>query len=101
MSAYKFDTIGDYDIFKVEVRKIEGEIVQKREEQEETTKNKCNAMNKVVQKSEFSKLKELLQQMNKRIAKLEQAKEERQNTDDDNFYRPRCLERGRGRLIEN
>lgn len=48
----------------------------------------CSAINKPLQKSEPSEVKELLQQMNKRIENLEQEKEERHN-DYGNFYRAR------------
>lgn len=96
MSAYKFDTVDDYDRFKVEVRKIESELNLTK--QEETNKTKCSAINKTEQKSELSEVKELLQQMNKRIEKLEQEKEERQNNDYGNFYRARGAAQGRGQF---
>lgn len=74
-SNYKYETVKDYDKFKIELRKIENSI---NEEKEKDNKAKCSAATKIEQKSELGEVKELLQKMNARIEKLEKDKE--QNT---------------------
>lgn len=75
-SNYKYETVKDYDKFKIELRKIESNII---EEKEKDNKAKCSAATKIEQKSELGEVKELLQKMNARIEKLEKEKE--QNTE--------------------
>ena len=72
MCNYKFETIHDYDKFKVEVRKIESEMDSM---QKETT-GKCHSANVKPEKTELGEVKELLQNMNDRIKKLELEREE-------------------------
>lgn len=61
-AMYKFDTIGDYNEFKAEIRKIECEL--------SSTSATCNVVTKE-QTSEMSEMKKLLQQISARIDKLE------------------------------
>jgi hypothetical protein len=60
---YKFDTIKDYDRFKIEVRKAENELELEKTRGKDT---KCKAAQKVEEKSELSEVKELLLKMNAR-----------------------------------
>lgn len=49
-SNYKYETVKDYDKFKIELRKIESNII---EEKEKDNKAKCSAATKIEQKSEL------------------------------------------------
>lgn len=72
----KYETVKDYDRFKIEMRKIESELESasgKEPIKAEDTKTKCNAMNQK-QSSELHEVKELLKQMNDRIKSLEDQK---------------------------
>lgn len=60
-ATYKFETTKDYDIFKVEVRKLEDSM--------KTEKIPCQAASNV---SELGEVKCLLEKLNNRIEKLEQ-----------------------------
>lgn len=85
----KCDLIDDYDIFKVEVRKIEADLTL-----EKDSKKKCHAaVNVDKEKSEMTEIKELLQKLNSRIDRLEQDKEERNTNQYDTYYRGNRAER--------
>lgn len=88
MCSYPYYTIDDYDKFKVECRKVESEM--KFMETKET-KSKCHAANQKPEKTELGEVKELLQQMNERIKKLELEKEQASTSNDT----PRGSYRGR------
>lgn len=71
---YKFNTVRDYDAFKVEVRKIEKEMESS---DDIKVKTKCQAINKTEtkpEKSELAEMKELLIKLNSRIETLEKGK---------------------------
>ena len=74
MANYKFDTMKDYDRFKVELRKIENHID---EDVTKEKKTKCQAATNIEERNELSQVKTLLEKMNNRIEKLENEKEER------------------------
>ena len=100
MANYKFDTIKDYDRFKVELRKIENHID---EDATKEKKTKCQAATNIEEKSELNQIKTLLEKMNNRIEKLENEKEDRtsagRNYHSESNYRGygwRGYNRGRG-----
>lgn len=78
----KYETVKDYDKFKVEMRKIENEInsAQTKESsaKEKEPATKCNAVNPNPS-SEIREMKELLKEMNDRIKTLEEQKQNPQN----------------------
>lgn len=75
-SGYKYDTIMDYDRFKIELRKIEANL---KEEEPENTK--CHAAVNIEKNTneellkKLNKTEELLLKLNERIDKLEQRKD--------------------------
>lgn len=71
MAGYKFDTVNDYDIFKIELRKMEAEISPTG-----TDAKKCHAINPEKPKSELSEVKDLLLKLNERVGRLESEKKE-------------------------
>lgn len=85
----KYETVRDYDKFKIEMRKIESELAASTandtSSKEKETGVKCNAINQN-QSSELKEMKELLKQMNERIKSLEEKKE----------HDPQDVQRGRG-----
>lgn len=103
LAFIKCDTILDYDRFKIEVRKIEADLVT---EKEASSKQKCHAAVNVdrKEKSELTEVKELLQQLNTRIGRLEQEREEGRSNQFEHvpFYRggrgPRYRGSSRGRV---
>ncbi|MCG7879679.1 MAG: hypothetical protein JAY75_19795 [Candidatus Thiodiazotropha taylori] len=88
----KYETVKDYDKFKVEMRKIENELnsSQAKESKEKETATKCNAIN-ANQSSELKEMKELLKEMNDRIKTLE---DQKQNVQNYGNVRPRGMYRG-------
>ncbi|KAH3784571.1 hypothetical protein DPMN_162530 [Dreissena polymorpha] len=84
MAGYKFDTVQDYDKFKMELRIIETEI-----KSPEPDHKKCHAAVKIEKNTyeeilkKLSKTEELLMTLNERIDQLEQTKEP---TDSDRQY---------------
>lgn len=75
----KYETVKDYDKFKIEMRKIESELAasttKETTSKEKDTSAKCNAMNQKPS-SEFQEMKALLKEMNERIKSLEGQKEQ-------------------------
>lgn len=76
LSAYKCDTIMDYDRFKIELRKIEAELSSEKE------KTKCNAAVNFERKetTEMTEVKELLKKLNDRIDTIENKQEHNNNS---------------------
>ena len=72
MSAYKCDTVTDYDKFKIELRKLESEM------KEESTPKTCKAA--VVNEGQNSEMMQLLRKINDRIDVLEKHDSERADT---------------------
>lgn len=75
----KYETIRDYDRFKIEMRKIESELessTKKENEKESTTK--CNTVTQ--RSSDMEEVKNLLKQMNEKINALEKQRDQQQNT---------------------
>ena len=75
----KFETIKDYDRFKIEMRKIESEMdssTKKDKEKEKKAAAKCNTV--TIKPSDMDEVKELLKQMNDKIKKLEEDREQQQ-----------------------
>ena len=71
----KFETIKDYDRFKIEMRKIESEI-ESSTKKEKDSAAKCNT---VTQKSsDMEEVKDLLKQMNEKIKSLEEQRDQQQ-----------------------
>ena len=69
----KFETIKDYDRFKIEMRKIESEI-ESSTKKEKDSAAKCNT---VTQKSsDMEEVKDLLKQMNETIKSLEEQRDQ-------------------------
>jgi len=62
-ALFKFETVKDYDEFKIEVRKLE----------QETSRTQCNVNQE--KKTELGEVKTLLEKMNRRIETLEREKE--------------------------
>ena len=75
LSAYKHDSILDYDRFKIEVRRIEVDLQdsQKKQEGTHTVNSAINIEKKTTpdNKSEMKEVKELLQTINDRVKRLE------------------------------
>lgn len=76
MCHYKFDTVDNYDDFKVECRKLESELKDGSSNSKYEGKPQAQAMINKPEKSELSEVKDLLKQMNERIQKLELDKEQ-------------------------
>lgn len=101
----KCDIIKDYDRFKIEVRKIEADMVTPEKGQKQKCSAAVNIPTERKEKSELSEVKELLQKLNSRIDRLEQEKEERVSYQYDIGHgnrggrgqRYRGYDRGRGR----
>ena len=74
MAIYKFETVDDYDKFKVEVRKLENEMNSTETETQAHSMNPEKKSEK--QKSEFDELKSMIAKMNEKIDKLEKEKNE-------------------------
>lgn len=66
---YKFETIKDNNVFKTEIRKLESALNAK--------KPKPCSVATTDEKSDMSEVKNLLQQLNSRMEKLEKQNEER------------------------
>ena len=85
----KFETIGDYDKFKIEMRKIEEDLEKStKKDKEKENSAKCNLVNQ--KSSDMDEVKGLLKEMNDKIKKLEE-KQNQQQTEQQ--YTP---QRGRG-----
>ena len=70
MATYKNDVIHDYDMFKIELRKIEADLTS-------TSQDPCHAQVNIEKKpSELGEVKELLQKLNDRIEKIEKQQED-------------------------
>lgn len=103
MAAYKFDTIADYDLFKVEIRKIENEMESSKETAPK--KGSCHAIQSQG-KSEIGELKDLVSKLNDRIAKLEEKEQPQQaslkpvmyNNSNGDHYNGRGRGQGPGRF---
>lgn len=94
VAQYKYDTIEDYDKFKVELRKLEQEI--KQSDKPKT----CHAAQKVEEKSELSKMNDTLKVLQEKIEKLE-AEKEQQNSQEHFVYGSRRGRRATGRFRSN
>ena len=77
MTSYKFETTHDYDLFKIEVRKMEIEINEVEHNQNQS-KNVCQNVNKSEEntKMQFDEIKSMFSQLNDRIAQLEKTQEQ-------------------------
>lgn len=67
-AAYKFDTVGDYDKFKIEMRKLENETLANEGSAQVIN---AQATNMKTEKSEMGEVRDLLKKMNHRIDELE------------------------------
>ena len=74
LSAYKCDTISDYDRFKIELRKIEAEQKEGNNKPCRPATNHSQAGQETSAKSEMGQVKDLLQQLSDRISQLEMQK---------------------------
>ena len=97
LAAYKYDTIDDYDRFKIELRKLESEM--KEEKCDEKSRPCRPTVSQPVAKekeqtSGLSEVKDLLKALNDRIKKLEESKNS-DNAPGTNHYP--CNNRGIGR----
>ena len=100
MANYKYDTVKDYNQFKIELRKLESHI---QEDETKEKKTRCQAANKVEESSELNQVKTLLEKMNERIEKLEKEKEDRQSHASGGYFRNNYNDqgyRGRGQAQE-
>lgn len=84
----KYETVKDYDRFKIEMRKIESELQSSSKKETETT-TKCQAVNQ--KPSEMEEVKDLLKKMNEKINTLEEQRFQQQQ---DTSYRGRGGYRG-------
>lgn len=79
----KYETVRDYDKFKIEMRKIESEMAtttptsKESNSKEKDTSAKCNTMTQN-QSAELQEMKKLLKEMNERIKSLEEQKDSEQ-----------------------
>lgn len=73
----KYETIKDYDRFKVEMRKIESELEASTKKDKEKESVKCNLINQK-ESSDMKEVKDLLKEMNDRIKVLEQAEQQKE-----------------------
>ena len=73
MRDLKYETIADYDRFKIEMRKIESDLQATSKKETEST-IKCQAVNQ--KSSEMQEVKELLKQMNEKINALEEQRDQ-------------------------
>lgn len=74
----KFETIRDYDRFKIEMRKIESELESSTKKEKESAA-KCSTITQ--KSSDMEEVKNLLKQMNEKINALEeQQRDQQQNT---------------------
>ena len=75
----KFETIKNYDRFKIEMRKIESELESStKKEKDKESAAKCNT---VTQKSlDMEEVKDLLKQMSEKIKSLEEQRDQQQFT---------------------
>ena len=89
-AAYKNDMITDYNLFKMELRKIEAEM----KESERETK-KCSAAMNIEKKenSELSEVKQLLTKLNERMDKLEKNSGEKKPYQQQQQQRPQYDQR--------
>ena len=69
IAQYKYDTIDDYDRFKIELRKLEADM----KKPEASMKTTCNVAQKVEEKKELSYIETTLKELKEKIEKLEQA----------------------------
>ena len=83
---YKYETVSDYDRFKVECRKLETELAASSNDEKDVGKGSCKVMNvKAERSSELQEVKGLLEQMNERIKQLELGKEQSRQTVNSEF----------------
>ena len=94
MSLFQKTTIPRYEDFKKELRKLEADIKPDEAETKKHCKAAVHTDPKPQASSEWTEVKEVLQQINKRIDHLE-SRDERSNNAD--WYRPSFGDRGRGR----
>lgn len=81
LSNYKYETVKDYDKFKVELRKIESEwIAQKGKD---TATSHAATKMEPERKTELGEVKDLLKNLHDRIDRLEREKEDRQYNQQD------------------
>lgn len=72
----KYETITDYDRFKIEMRKIESELEASSTKEKESAK--CSAVNQTP--DEMKEMKDILKAMNRKIENLEQQRDQGQFT---------------------
>ena len=95
----KYDLINDYDIFRIEVRKIEADLAIWRKEEKQNCNTVINTDKK--EKSDIDEVKELLQKINQRVDKLEKEREQATNSYDYSYSAGRTFGngyRGNGRF---
>ena len=73
----KYETIADYDRFKIEMRKIENDL-QATSKKENESSTKCQAVNQ--KPSEMQEVKDLLKKMNEKINALEEQRDQQHYT---------------------
>ena len=74
----KYETITDYDKFKIEMRKIESDLEVSSAKEKESAK--CNAVNQRpdADRQDMKEMKDMLKAMNEKINSLEQKQEQQQ-----------------------
>lgn len=86
MAAFKFETERDYDLFKIEVRKLESELGDTSDTAEVKTKcqniNRADTNNKE-HATELGEVKSMLRQLNSRIEVLERKQNENEHRNSD------------------
>ena len=95
LSTSKCDIIQDYDIFKIELRKLESEVDSEKqvENQQQSCKVAINTekVNSKEREGKRDEMKELMKQLNDRFQKLEEKDHKREE--------PQNLGRGHGRAL--
>ena len=93
MSLFQKTSIPRYEDFKKEIRKLEADLKPDEVDAKKPCKAAVHTEKKAEASPEWSEMKEILQQINKRIDHLEEKKEHHDNSD---WYRPSFRDRGRG-----
>ena len=96
MAQYKFQTVLDYDAFKIELRQLEDEM-NVRDQKRKT----CHVAQKTQEGEQIGKLQDTVQQLQDKIKKLEEEKDNPPVNQPHYYYGSRGFRRGTGRFRGN
>jgi hypothetical protein len=106
IALYKSETITDYDLFKMELRKLEADLKTPESETKAKTCHAAQYRDKKEEKSDMEQLKDIVMQLHNKIDQLQKEKDtekqqQQQQQQQGTYYGGRRGFRGRGRFRGN